>query len=127
LVELVDLAPTLLDAVGLAVPDFMQGKSLVPILSGQATPDYHKDSVISEFHDALDLPDATHATMCFDGRYKSIVYHGRNVGEIFDLEKDPGEFQNLWDDVDLKAELLLRHLNAHSAASSAGIPRTGAY
>lgn len=130
LVELVDLPPTLLEAAGLPIPDFMQGKSLVPILSGQADPDYHKDHVVSEYHDAVALPGATHGTMFFDGRYKSIVYHGHSAGEIYDLATDPGEFHNLWDDPgqrSLKEALLLRHFDAIMATSSAGIARTGAY
>ena len=28
---------------------------------------------------------------------KIVVYHGTNEGEIYDLEKDPDEFENLWD------------------------------
>ena len=30
-------------------------------------------------------------------RYKLVVYHGLGLSELFDLEKDPGEFENLWD------------------------------
>ncbi len=37
LVSLIDLPPTLLDAVGLAVPEQMQGRSLMPLLSGADT------------------------------------------------------------------------------------------
>jgi arylsulfatase len=130
LVELVDLSPTLLEATGLPVPGFMQGRSLAPILSGQASSDYHKDHVVSEYYDAVALPGGTHGTMVFDGHYKSVVYHGHDVGEIYDLETDPGEFHNLWDDPEhtsLKASLLLRHLDALMATSSPGIPRTGDY
>jgi hypothetical protein len=68
--------------------------------------------------------------MRFDGRYKSIVYHGHNIGEIYDLREDPGEFHNLWDDPErkvLKESLLLRHFDAVMATSSAGVPRTGRY
>jgi arylsulfatase A-like enzyme len=130
LVELVDLPPTLLEAAGLPVPKFMQGKSLVPILAGQTEPDYHKEHVVCECNDALQLLDATHGTMYFDGRYKSVVYHGHNLGEIYDLESDPGEFHNLWDELDcqeLKESLLIKHFAAIMATSSAGILRTGSY
>ena len=37
LVELTDLAPTLLDAAGMAVPRHMAGRSLLPLLRGTAT------------------------------------------------------------------------------------------
>jgi arylsulfatase len=100
LTEAVDIAPTLLEAAGLEVPWFMQGKSLLPMLTGAAPADHHKDMVICEFLDAfgkLYAPDRTRATMTFDGRYKMISYHGHDLFELFDLEIDPGEFDNLWD------------------------------
>ncbi len=130
LVELVDLAPTLLEAAGLPVPDSMQGKSLVPLLAGEAGYGFHKPHVVCEYNDALDRPDATHGTMYFDGRYKSIVYHGHSLGELYDLQEDPGEFNDLWDDArcrDLKAGLLLKHFDAIMATSDAGVARSGRY
>ena len=33
-----------------------------------------------------------------DRRYKITVYKNRDYGELFDLEKDPGEFHNRWND-----------------------------
>jgi arylsulfatase len=68
--------------------------------------------------------------MYFDGRYKSIVYHGRNLGELFDLREDPREFVNLRDEPgtrDLRGDLLHRHFDAVMATSSAGIDRSGIY
>ncbi len=130
LVELVDLPSTLLEAVGLPADEQMQGKSLVPLLTGEAEPDYHKPHVISEYYDAVDLPDGTHGTMYFDGRYKSIVYHGKHIGELYDLSSDPGEFNNLWNDpdkTDLKHKLLQKHFDAIMATTSVGIARTGSY
>jgi arylsulfatase len=130
LVELVDLPPTLLEAAGLETPYYMQGKSLVSLMKGERNLDYHKQYVISEFNDAIDLPDASHGTMYFDGRYKSIMYHDRSLGELFDLETDPGEFDNLWDKPEhsqLKTELLAKHFNAMMMSSSAGVQRMGQY
>lgn len=130
LVELVDLPQTLLEAVGLPVPKSMQGRSLLPLLEERTDPGLHKPYVTCEYFDAVDLPDATHGSMVFDGRYKSVVYHGHAMGEIYDLAHDPGEFVNLWDDPgsrDLKTELLAKHLDAMMGTSSAGIPRTDSY
>ncbi|GAB4155202.1 MAG: sulfatase-like hydrolase/transferase [Planctomycetaceae bacterium] len=36
-------------------------------------------------------------TMYRDARYKLAVYHGHEMGELFDLKNDPWEFENLWD------------------------------
>ena len=130
LVELVDLAPTLLDALGLPLPQCMHGKSLVPILCGDVDPHYHKPSVISEYNDALPLPNSSHGTMYFNGRYKTIVYHGTDLGEFYDLEVDPGEFNNLWNDRashKTKQELLKKHFDAIMDTSSAGVSRSGSY
>ncbi len=128
LVELVDLAPTLLEAAGIEVPWEMQGSSLLPILEGRADPSVHKARVVSEFRDSIGgHPDHTHGSMVFDGRYKSVVYHGHSVGEIFDHAADPGEFDNLWHDVALRAERLQAHVDALAATTFPGPPRAALY
>ncbi len=133
LVELVDIAPTLLDAAGLDVPAAMQGKSLWPLLSGETDPHRHKDHVVCEFNDALGsaaIPTPSHASMYFDGRFKHILYHGTGLGELFDLETDPGEFTNLFEDPtcrERRFDLVHRHIDALMATSSAGIERVAVY
>ena len=128
LVELTDLAPTLLEAAGAAVPEWMQGRSLLPLAGGAADPRHHRDAVLCEYFDALDSPDATRATMYRERRYKLTVYHGHGLGELYDLERDPGEFDNLWDDpahAALKADLLLDSYAASMAAVDVGTRRIG--
>jgi arylsulfatase A-like enzyme len=106
LVELTDIAPTLLQAGGASVPERMQGRSLLPILTGALDPHRHREFVRSEYYRALN-PDqpkrlgqwtGTYATMLRDERYKLVVYHGHELGELYDLQEDPGEFDNRWDD-----------------------------
>ena len=49
-------------------------------------------------------------------RYKLSAYHDHGLGELYDLEKDPWEFENLWDDpdsVEAKNELIWKSFNAH--------------
>jgi len=128
LVELVDIAPTLLELAGVPLPERMQGRSLWPLLTGAAVE--HRDFVRSEYYRALN-PDApgrehlqgTYATMIRDRRYKLVVYHDRDIGELFDLEIDPGEFDNLWTDpayADLRFTLLKRNFDALAHAVDIG-------
>jgi arylsulfatase A-like enzyme len=128
LVELTDIAPTLLQLAGQPVPERMQGRSLLPILTGQAAPEHHRNFVRCEYYDALDLADGTFATMWRNERYKLIVYHGHNLGELYDLQEDPEEFNNLWDApeaVTLKLTLMQRSFDASMMAMDRGPQRVG--
>ena len=95
LVEMVDLAPTLLDAAGVPIPSGVQGRSLTSVLTGQ-TPG-HRDSVYSEHFDSSFLYDPPPMAACVrTERHKLSYYHNLATGELYDLQKDPGETQNLW-------------------------------
>jgi len=118
LVELLDINATLLEAAGVDLPDHHQGQSLVPLLRGEA--DAHRESVRCEYFDSLDayFTQGTGAfgTMYRTERHKLCVYHGYGTGQLFDLEADPGEHRNLWDDPDslaFKSELLLAAFDDH--------------
>lgn len=95
LVEMVDLAPTLLDAAGVPIQSGVQGRSLTPVLTGQAPS--HRDSVYSEHFDSSFLYDPPPMAACVrTDRHKLSYYHNLGVGELYDLQKDPGEVHNLW-------------------------------
>ncbi len=139
LVELIDLAPTLLEAVGQEVPYYMQGVSFLELLQGESDLDHHKGWVFSEYNETLPTAalypdgretDRTHSTMHFDGRYKVSIYHGHNLGEIYDLENDPDEFNDLWDEPgfqETKTRLLFDHMTAMANATGSGVRRTKDY
>ena len=104
LVELTDIAPTLAEIAGIPL-EWTHGKSLLPILTGSDPTAKPHEYVRCEYYEALNPhapnnPEASArcwATMYRDERYKLVVYHGIDYGELYDLRVDPEEFNNLWD------------------------------
>ena len=129
LVELVDLAPTLLDAAGLEIPGRMQGKSLLPMLKGEDEAEFVHEQVFAEYYNSWTHGDA-YGTMLRTNQEKIVVYHGTDQGEFYDLEKDPDEFFNLWDHPDAqgrKNEMLLRCFDASVFSMDPHPPRRGPF
>ena len=129
LVELVDLAPTLLEAAGMVVPPQMQGRSLLPILTGRADPSRHRDVIYSEYYNAWTHPHS-YATVLRSRREKIVVYHGIEQGELYDLAEDPDEFNNLWDDPGrsgMKTRLLKQAFDASVFTLDPTPPRLGPF
>ena len=93
LVEAVDLAPTLLDAIGLPAEPAMEGRSLWELLSGRVDPDHHRDDVYSEYHNSSTMMQDLdwNSSMVRTDRYKLVAVHGRDTGELYDLDQDPHE------------------------------------
>lgn len=129
LVELVDVAPTLLELAGLPVPDGMHGRSLLPLLNGASPPAAHRDFVRSTYTETLQGPRSW-GTMVRNRRHKLINYHGAGLGQLFDLDHDPYELRNLWNDpahAAIRNELLLTSFDAEVLHADAGSPRIGRY
>ena len=111
----VDFAQTLLDYVGIEAPERMQGRSLRPILRGDATADWKRSMYYRYF-----MHLAHHNVYAHYGvrteRHKLIYYYEKEPAppewELFDLERDPRELHNVYHDpayagvvTELKAEL----------------------
>lgn len=132
LTELVDLPQTILDFAGVEADSAMQGKSLHPLLTGQADLHQHKPHVLCEYYDALGFEgsNGSRGSMYFDGRYKLCVYHDAETGELFDHASDPDEHIDLWDNPEfqsLKCELVQKHFNAMMLNSGKGPQRSADY
>ena len=104
LVVSADLAPTVLEAAGVTVSDQIQGRSLVPVLSGRTPADW-RESLLVEFY-TLREPHAWLLDMDYrivrTDRYKYIHWtHHPDLDELYDLEQDPFEMSNLIGQPDL--------------------------
>ena len=98
LVELTDIAPTLMETIGMAPEAGMQGKSLLNLLNGNAPLDEHRENVLSEYLNAMPWHKNPKAfsSMLRDRRYKIISDHISDSGELYDLQNDINETHNLW-------------------------------
>ena len=126
LVELVDISATIYGALGMKTPFYSQGKSLMPILTGQSDGRDHRHFVRAEYFGAMDYPDQTHATMYRERKWKLNTYHGKNLFELYDLENDPWEFNNLSENGQYRQvlfDLICKSFDAQVYAHQAPPPR----
>lgn len=87
LVYLFDLFPTVCDLTGTPIPKVLDGKSLAPILHGQATK--VRDHVFLAYRDVQ--------RSIRDARWHLIRYPHINKTQLFDLANDPHELNDLAD------------------------------
>ena len=96
LVQNIDIAPTILEAAGLQMPEHMQGQSFTPLFDRQTTP--WRDRIFYEYYWEMDFPQTPTMFGVRTERYKYIRYHGIwDTNEFYDLQNDPNEMQNLID------------------------------
>lgn len=125
LVELIDIVPTLLEAAKIEPRAEIQGRSLLPILTGRKEPHSHREFVRCEHCYKLSNGRTGYATMYRDNRWKLIRYHGQDLGELFDLSADPNEHESLWETSEfhsVKTELSLKSFDATILAANHGGP-----
>jgi arylsulfatase A-like enzyme len=84
-----------LDLVGLPIPRQMQGKSIVPALHGDAQLEQNPSMYYHYYEFGSPHWAAPHYGIRTK-RFKLISYYTRNEWELFDLEKDPDEMENLF-------------------------------
>ncbi len=119
--SLVDLSPTFLDFCGMDVPRTMSGLSQKNVWLGNCN-SVRESVMVENRHQPSTVFHKTYV----DRRYKLTVYFGKDYGELFDLENDPCEIRNLWDDPDskdLKMELLLKFIHSEFATEPLPMPR----
>ncbi len=119
---LVDLAPSCLSAAGIDIPLAMTGMDQTSVWYGQT--EQVRDHIIVENHHE---PTTVHVKTYVNDRYKLTVYYNRDYGELFDMQEDPGEINNLWNSAEhaaLKADLVMKLLFAEMGKEVMPVPRT---
>lgn len=96
MVQNIDYAPTFLELAGVKVPEDMHGVSLLPLLRGEKPEEWRK----ALYYHYYEYP-AEHMVKKHYGvrteRYKLIhFYDDVDVWELYDLQKDPKEMNNLY-------------------------------
>lgn len=117
MVSNLDWAPTMLEMAGVAPPEAMQGRSLVPLLHGE-TPDDWRQSVYYHYYEFPAVHMVNRHYGARTARYKIVHFYQLEEWELYDLEADPHELTSVYDDpayAEVRAEMKseLRRLQAY--------------
>jgi arylsulfatase A-like enzyme len=97
LIQNIDYAPTLMDAVGLAIPSDIQGRSILLVLKNDGVaPDDWREAIYYSYSGEQTHHVAKHDGVR-DGRYKLFRLPDTDEWQLFDLEKDPDELHSIQD------------------------------
>lgn len=119
--SLVDIPVTLLSETGVPSPHGLSGLDQSAVWRGEK--EQVRDHVVVENRHQ---PTVMNMRTYIDERYKLTLYRGETEGELFDLQEDPDELRNLWDEPEareLKSRLLLRFLQAEMEREPRFMPR----
>ena len=90
----IDIAPTVMEVMGLKPPAHFDGRTLVPLLRGE--PVKWRDYFLYVYYWERNFPQSPTVFALRGDRYKFITYYGLwDCDELYDLQADPDEMHNL--------------------------------
>lgn len=99
LVQNIDFAPTFLDYAGVEIPEAIQGMSFRDIVNGKS--DEWRDALYYTYYEFPSVHMVKRHYGVRTERYKLMhFYYDIDEWEMYDLEKDPSEMNNIYDDPD---------------------------
>ncbi|MBI9061290.1 MAG: sulfatase [Marinilabiliaceae bacterium] len=97
LIQNLDFAPTFLDYAGASIPEDIQGESFRKVVSGET--DKWRDAIYYTYYEYPGEHNVQRHHGVRTDRYKLIhFYYDSDTWELYDLEKDPSEMNNVYDD-----------------------------
>ena len=95
----IDIAPTILDLAGVKKPTYMQGESMVKLISGKKDKSWRKSMLFEYYVDDAWPYAGPNQVAVRTNKYKLIDnFLEDDIDELYDLIKDPGEMKNLIND-----------------------------
>jgi arylsulfatase A-like enzyme/Tfp pilus assembly protein PilF len=110
-----DVLPTVLDMIGAPVPQDVEGQTLVPLMTGRK-----EDLDLAAYSESLYARNHygwSELKALRSGRFK---YIATTKPELYDLERDPGELKNLYDERRSLADRMAAELQKLAAEQEAG-------
>ncbi len=98
LVQNIDYAPTFLEMAGAEVPSDIQGQSMIPLLRGDQLSNPWRESIYYHYYEYPSVHMVPRHYGIRTARYKLMHLYHFDEWEFYDLETDPDELTNLYND-----------------------------
>ncbi|MBI4707219.1 MAG: sulfatase-like hydrolase/transferase [Candidatus Omnitrophica bacterium] len=127
-VEQIDIAPTILELADIPVPEWMEGRSLVPVLEGKThepRPVFSMQLMKNRILGNYFIDKGTIAV--WDGGYKLVNYLEKNKSLLFDLKSDTNETRDISKEEPQIAQRLAALIENELSRANKSIKRSNAY